>query len=120
MERVLGIGGFFYRARDPQGLARWYSDMLGVDLTPTEYGQSPWQQQAGPTVIQPFEWDTGFFGKPEQMWMLNFRVRDLAAMVEQLRQAGEAVELDPETYPNGLFATLHDPEGNPIQLWEPR
>ncbi len=53
------------------------------------------------------------------MWMLNFRVRNLAAMVAQLQQAGIAVEVDPAEYPNGVFAKLHDPEGNPIQLWEP-
>lgn len=51
--------------------------------------------------------------------MLNFRVRNLAAMVEQLRKASIAVEVDPETYPNGRFARLTDPEGNPVQLWQP-
>ena len=52
--------------------------------------------------------------------MLNFRVKDLDAMVGQLRNAGIVVEVDPETYPNGRFALTHDPEGNPIQLWQPR
>jgi predicted enzyme related to lactoylglutathione lyase len=53
------------------------------------------------------------------MWMINFRVRDLAAMVKQLREADIKVEVDPEEYPNGWFARLEDPEGNPIQLWQP-
>ena len=114
VERVDGIGGFFFRARDPVALARWYHEQLGVDLTPD------WQQTAGPTAFQPFDFDTTYFGAPDRMWMLNFRVRDLAAMVSQLEAAGVAVELDPVEYPYGLFARLEDPEGNPIQLWEPR
>ncbi|MGH7720580.1 MAG: VOC family protein, partial [Gemmatimonadaceae bacterium] len=53
-------------------------------------------------------------------WMVNFRVRDLAAMAAQLRANGIAVKVDPTTYPNGRFARLQDPEGNPIELWEPK
>jgi glyoxylase I family protein len=120
VERVDGIGGFFFRARDPKALARWYHEQLGVDLTPGEYDQPSWQQAAGTTVFEPFAADTTYFGAPDRMWMLNFRVRDLAAMVVQLEAAGVAVERDPVEYPNGLFARLEDPEGNPIQLWEPR
>lgn len=119
MERVQGIGGFFFRAQDPQVLAHWYCDHLGVELTPTDYGQQPWRQQAGPTVFAPFPADSPFFGRPEQTWMLNFRVADLAAMVAQFRAGGIAVEVDPEQYPNGSFVSLRDPEGNPIQLWQP-
>lgn len=119
MERVQGIGGFFFRAREPKQLAAWYATHLGVDLTPQDYGQQPWTQQAGATVFEPFPADTDFFGRPEQMWMLNFRVRDLDAMVAQLRAADVGVQVDPEVYPNGRFAQLADPEGNPIQLWQP-
>jgi predicted enzyme related to lactoylglutathione lyase len=119
-ERVLGIGGFFFRARDPRALARWYDTHLGVDPTPSDYDQEPWRQAAGPTVLQPFAADADIFGSGDRHWMLNFRVRDLAAMVRQLRDANVSVELDAETYPNGRFARLADPEGNPIQLWEPR
>ena len=77
-------------------------------------------QEAGPTVFAPFG--------PEHAasphigpsgWGINFRVRDLDAMVDQLRAAGIEVEVDEELYPNGRFAHLHDPEGNPVQLWEP-
>jgi glyoxylase I family protein len=119
LERVLGIGGFFFRAHDGKALAQWYSDHLGVTVTPSDYDQEPWQQEAGPTVFEPFAADTTYFGRPEQAWMINFRVRDLAAMTTQLRAAGIEVEVDPETYPNGLFARLEDPAGNPIQLWQP-
>lgn len=120
MERVRGIGGFFFRAKAPKALAKWYADHLGIALTPTDYNQEPWRQEAGPTAFQPFPADTTYFERPGQMFMLNFRVRDLDAMVEQLRKAGVAVEVDPKIYPNGRFASTHDPEGNPIQLWQPK
>lgn len=120
MERVTGIGGFFFRAKDPKGLAKWYAENLGVTLTPGNYHDTPWTQEAGTTVFEPFKWDTTYFGRPEQMWMLNFRVRSMEKMVAQLKAKGVAVEVDPEVYPNGLFAKVVDPEGNPIQLWEER
>jgi glyoxylase I family protein len=119
MERVEGIGGFFFRAQDPKALAQWYADHLGVSQVPSDYGHEPWQQTAGPTAFAPFPADSPFFGRAEQRFMLNFRVRDLDAMVAQLRRAGIAVKVDPEKYPNGTFASLADPEGNPIQLWQP-
>jgi predicted enzyme related to lactoylglutathione lyase len=120
MEKVTGIGGFFFRATDTQALARWYEQHLGVNMVPTSYDGEPWTQAAGPTVWAPFPQDTTMFGRPEQQWMINFRVRNLSAMVEQLRAAGIEVKVEPEVYPNGLFAELRDPEGNPIQLWEPQ
>jgi glyoxylase I family protein len=119
-ERVTGIGGVFFRARDPGALSRWYLTHLGVAPVPANYEQSPWQQEAGPTVFAAFPDTTGYFGRREQAWMINFRVRDLAAMTRQLEAAGIKVKVDPEEYPNGRFARLHDPEGNPIELWEPR
>ena len=118
MERVDGIGGFFFRAQDPKALAQWYADRLGVGVTPSDYGREPWQQEAGPTAFAPFPATTKYFGRAEQQFMLNFRVRNLDAMVAQLRRAGIKVDVDPETYPNGRFARLSDPEGNPIQLWQ--
>lgn len=119
MEKVLGIGGLFFRSRDPATLARWYADHLGVLPTPGSYEEKPWHQAAGPTVFAPFPDTTDYFGSQERVWMINFRVRDLAAMIAQLEAAGITVELDPISYPNGRFARLHDPEGNPIELWEP-
>ncbi len=119
MEKVTGIGGLFFRATDPAALARWYQDHLGITPSPATYDEKPWQQEAGPTVFAPFPASTTYFGDAKQTWMINFRVRNLDAMVAQLRAAGIAVEIDPETYPNGRFARLTDPEDNPIQLWEP-
>jgi glyoxylase I family protein len=119
MEKVLGIGGLFFQARDPVALSRWYQDHLGVTITPQNYDGVPRQQEAGPTVIAPFPETTDYFGDPKKVWMVNFRVRDIDAMMVQLRAAGVAVAADPERYPNGRFARLHDPEGNPIELWQP-
>lgn len=119
MEKVTGIGGVFFRARSPKELGEWYGDHLGVDLVPENYEVLPWQQQAGPTAFAPFPDDTSYFGDPSKQWMINFRVANLDAMVAQLRAAGISVEVDAQPYPNGRFARLHDPEGNPIELWEP-
>ncbi len=119
MQKVLGIGGLFFRAEDPAGLAKWYEENLGISPVPTSYEGEPWKQEAGITVFAPFKKDTTYFGKPTQAWMVNFRVADLKAMIAQLRAAGITVE-DPQSYPNGDFARLHDPEGNPIELWEPK
>lgn len=119
MEKVLGIGGLFFRAEDPKALAKWYADHLGVSEVPQSYDEACWQQEAGATVFAPFERETEYFGSRHQQWMVNFRVRDLDAMVAQLRAAGISVDVHKETLPNGRFARLADPEGNPIELWEP-
>lgn len=119
MEKVTGIGGLFFRAKDPKALARWYSDHLGVDLVPAKAGDSAWHQEAGPCAFQPFPETTKYFGDNKH-WMVNFRVRNIERMAEQLRAAGITVEIDPKVYPNGRFARLSDPEGNPVELWEPQ
>jgi hypothetical protein len=77
--------GVFFRSRDPKILAAWYHEHLGIDPTPVDYNQPVWQQSAGPTVFAPFPSDTDYFGSPQQMWMVNFRVRNLDAKVRQLR-----------------------------------
>jgi catechol 2,3-dioxygenase-like lactoylglutathione lyase family enzyme len=117
-ERVLGFGGFFFKSRDPEALAQWYYVHLGIDPVPTEPGHHGWQQTAGPTAFSPFPADSTYFGSPQQAFMVNFRVRNLDAIVAQLQRANIEVKVDPETYPYGRFARLHDPDGNPIELWE--
>src|SRR5215469_448362 len=119
MEKVAGIGGLFFRAHDPKALGNWYQQHLGIALTATTGGETVWQQEAGPTSFSPFPETTKYFGDPQKVWMVNFRVHDLDKMVAQLRRAGIEVK-DPESFPNiGRFARLHDPEGNPIELWQP-
>ena len=117
MERVTGIGGFFFVARDPERLARWYADHLGILPPPGDYERPVWWQAHGPTVFTAVPADSGEQVKPG--WRVKFRVRDLDAMIAQLRRAGIEVLLDAQIYPNGRFASLADPEGNPIELWEP-
>jgi glyoxylase I family protein len=118
MEKVTGIGGFFFRAKDPKALGLWYQQHLGVSLIPTSPGQSPWQQDAGPTAFAPFKETSSYFGDPQKVWMLNFRVRDLDKMAAQLQAAGIEIKMYPPD-PTGRFARVHDPEGNPIELWQP-
>ena len=119
MPRVTGIGGFFFRARNPEALATWYQERLGVTPVPKAYDEPVWRQQEGETVFAPFPQDSAMIGEADHTWMINFRVDDLDAIVDALRQAGETVDVDPERYPNGRFAELRDPEGNRIQLWQP-
>ena len=118
-ERVTGIGGVFFRASDPDSLTRWYEEHLGITPPPATYDERSWEQQAGPTVFAAFPAESEHFRRPQQQWAVNFRVRDLDAMVTQLRAAGISVDVHAEEYPNGRFADLLDPEDNPVQLWEP-
>jgi predicted enzyme related to lactoylglutathione lyase len=118
-EKVAGIGGLFFRAHDPKALGQWYQEHLGISLTPMSQGGSVWQQEGGPTAFSPFPETTKYFGDANKAWMVNFRVHDLDKMIAQLRAAGIEVK-EPQSYPNfGRFARLHDPEGNPIELWQP-
>jgi predicted enzyme related to lactoylglutathione lyase len=115
---VTGIGGFFFRSNDPKGLAAWYLEHLGVGAPEGVY---IWNQQAGPTVFTPFEKDSDYFAA-DKRFMLNLRVDDLAGMLASLKAAGIAIITKAEwdaTPEIGKFARIHDPEGNPIELWEP-
>ena len=118
MAHVTGIGGLFFRADDPEALARWYETHLGIS-PPGE--SSAWTQEAGPTVFAPFRRDTDYFGDASRQFMLNLRVRDLDGLTDRLQSAGIAVITDPawDMPEIGRFARIHDPEGNPIELWEP-
>jgi glyoxylase I family protein len=104
--------------RPPATLARWYAEHLGID-NQLEGGDTLWRQERGPTVFAPFPADTDYFGRAEQAWMLNFRVRDLDAMLAQLRAAGVRIDRQETEERAGWFAWLADPEGNRIELWKP-
>jgi glyoxylase I family protein len=92
MEKVAGIGGLFFRAHDPKALGLWYQQHLGISLTPSKEDNRVWEQEAGPTSFTPFPNTTKYFGDPQKMWMVNFRVHDLDKMVAQLRTAGIEVK----------------------------
>ena len=116
MAKVTGIGGFFFRAHDPKALAAWYQRHLGID----DIASTVWRQQAGPTVFAPFSESTDYFGRREQQWLINFRVDDLDIIMAELRAAGVVVETRSEWDSEvGRFCRIHDPERNPIELWEP-
>lgn len=110
---VTGIGGVFFRSDDPDALLAWYKTHLGV-------GSYDWRQEAGPTIVAPFSRSTDYF-PVEKHWMLNLRVSELDPLLHQLAAAGIAIIQDPswDTPETGRFARIHDPEGNPIELWEP-
>ena len=86
LKKVLGIGGMFFRSQDPKGLARWYREHRGVTPVPDNYDEPGSEQQAGPTAFAPFPEDTKF-RRWRKQWMVNFRVRDLDAMMAQLKAA---------------------------------
>ncbi len=117
---VEGIGGVFFRAKDPKGLAKWYLTHLGVGAP--GHGDNPyeWMTKAGPVVFSPFAADTDYF-PADKAYMVNFRVSGLDDLLKSLRDAGIEVitkaEWDEPGY--GRFGRLHDPEGNVIELWEP-
>ncbi len=116
MERVLGIGGYFIRSADPESLSAWYRDCLGLGAD----GNGLWQQDPGPTVFAAFEPDTDYFGSRGQQTMLNFRVRDLDAMLAQLRAKDADVDEETQEVKEiGRFGWVTDPEGNRIELWQP-
>ena len=116
MERVLGVGGYFMRAADPEPLSARYRDCLGLDID--ENG--PWRQEAGLTVFATFESETDYFGSRAQQTMLNFRVRDLEAMLAQLRYQGAVVAEETQDMEGvGRFGWVTDPEGNRVELWQP-
>lgn len=106
----------FFRTKDSKAMGQWYEKHFGINSSETGW---IWQQDAGPTVFSPFKEDTDYFGKPEQQFMLNLRVSNLDALLDQLKAAG--VKIDPKRQDEGYgrFAWVYDPEDNKIELWEP-
>lgn len=114
---VTGIGGLFFRSDDHKALARWYKQHFGINDSETGF---IWQQDAGPTVFSPFKRDTDYFASEKQQFMLNLRVQDLDGLLKKLEADG--VKIDPKRQDEeyGRFAWVYDPEGNKIELWEPK
>ena len=114
---VTGMGGLFFRAEDPEGLARWYREHFGFGGH-----EGWWHQAAGPTVFAPFGRDSDYFAA-DKAFMINLRTDDLAELTARLEAAGIEVirkeEWNEDYAAYGQFARVHDPEGNAIELWEP-
>ncbi len=114
--RISGIGGIFFRSKNPEELAEWYEKHFGI-LKVSEAG--PWTQEAGMTVFSPFPADTEYFGRMDQLTMLNFRLVDLDSALAGLKEAGVRIDDQREDSEYGRFAWVYDPEDNKIELWEP-
>ncbi len=122
---VLGMGGLFFRARDPDALNAWYRQHLGVGAGCDASGTGPvdewsWKTVGGPMVFAPFKDSTDYFAA-DKAFMINFRVSEIDALLHALRAAGIEIITKPEWDDPavGRFARIHDPEGNAIELWEP-
>jgi predicted enzyme related to lactoylglutathione lyase len=118
MERVVGIGGVFLRARDADTLRAWYAKHLGAEISDWGGQQFEWTV-GGSTTWAIFEADTPYFGRPEQSCMINFRVGDLDAMLSQLRAAGVEVADEVQEDEHGRFGWAYDCEGNKFEMWQP-
>lgn len=124
MEKVLGFGGVFVRARDRAALARWYRDHLGFAIDEEWWGSQfplthPDDHAGAHQVFGVFPPDTEYFGAATNAYMINLRVRDLDAMLAQLRRMGCDVAKETQRSDFGAFGWVTDPEGNRIELWEP-
>jgi catechol 2,3-dioxygenase-like lactoylglutathione lyase family enzyme len=123
MRRVTGIGGIFFKARDPKALGAWYREHLGLDVEEWGGVAFRWASDnpngAGTTIWSPFKADTDYFAPSEASFMVNFRVADLHALLAALRAEGCDVQDKVEESEYGKFGWVLDPEGNKLELWEP-
>jgi len=125
-KRVTGIGGIFFKSENPQKLKEWYSLHLGFETT--EWGTTfRWKEMNGldtnvsaRTEWSPFKADTKYFQPSEKPFMFNYRVENLKELLETLKTEGVQVVGEMEEYPYGKFGWVIDPEGNKIELWEPK
>ena len=125
MAKVTGIGGVFFKSRnDPKALAAWYEKHLGLTLEAFGGAVLNWQEDTaedkGLTVWSVAKQDTQWFSPSTSPFMINYRVDDMDGMVQQLKEAGIEVIQGPESHENGRFAWIMDPDGNKVELWEPK
>lgn len=124
MKRVVGIGGVFFKSKDPEKLRAWYQEHLGLEFD--AYGsvvfhcpESPEEQKAAQTVWSLFPGDTKYFAPSNAPFMINYRVENLKALLQQLRSEGVTVDDKVDEADYGSFGWIMDPEGNRIELWQP-
>jgi len=123
MKRVTGIGGVFFKAKDPQESRTWYQNHLGIESS--EYGATfKWLDKENPetegsTTWNPFPKDTKYFDPAQQEFMINYRVDDLEALLVVLKEEGVTIVGEMESFEYGKFAWILDPDGYKIELWEP-
>jgi predicted enzyme related to lactoylglutathione lyase len=122
MARITGIGGIFFKAQDPKALGQWYAQHLGLDVQPWGGATLRWgtaEQPTGTTAWSLAGADTAYFEPSAAPFMVNYRVDDLASLLESLRSSGCNVLGGPEESEYGKFGWVLDPEGNKVELWEP-
>lgn len=123
MKKVTGIGGVFFKCKDLDKAKEWYKTHLGIDAGP--YGTSfEWRHEDNPekkgtTQWNPFKEETKYFEPSSKDFMINYRVENLEALVDELIKGGVTIVDKIESYDFGKFVHIMDPEGNKIQLWEP-
>jgi predicted enzyme related to lactoylglutathione lyase len=122
MQKITGVGGIFFKARDPKQLMEWYNQHLGLQF---QHGfiQLQWADDkfsaTGSTTVSIFKEDSVNFKPSEKAFMINFRIADLRALLEELKEKGVTIVGDMEEHDYGKFGWILDPEGNKIELWEP-
>jgi catechol 2,3-dioxygenase-like lactoylglutathione lyase family enzyme len=124
MKRVTGIGGIFFKSKDPKALGEWYRDHLGVDVEAWGGAAFKWNGPDNPsgigtTVWSPFKAETTYFAPSSATFMINYRVDDLHAVLAELRAEGVQVEEKVEESDFGKFGWVIDPDGNKLELWQP-
>ncbi len=124
MEKVKGVGGVFLKAKNPKLMSTWYETHLGIPFAGNDYAILNWREamtteQNPVTVFSFFPEETTYFAPSTSQFMMNFRVNNLDAMLEQLKNAGVEVLPEITEESNGRFAWILDPEGNKIELWQP-
>ena len=123
MKKVTGIGGIFFKCKDPEKMKEWYNNHLGIDAG--KYGATfEWRQaedptKKGTTAWNPFSEKTKYFDPSTREFMINYRVENLEALVEELKKEGVTITDAIESVDYGKFVHIMDPEGNKIELWEP-
>lgn len=124
-KRVTGIGGVFFKAKNPKKLGNWYRDRLGIPIDPTwggwafEWRDAKNPRKKGQTVWSPFPADTTYFKPSKKPFMVNYRVANLKRVLKELRAEGVAVADKVEESEYGKFSWIMDPEGNRLELWQP-
>jgi lactoylglutathione lyase len=122
-KRVTALGGVFFKSADPKAQREWYAKHLGIEST--EYGAAfEWRDSdqpdvKGQTAWNPFKSDTKYFEPSQKEFMINYRVENLAELLDELKKEGVPQIGEMQSYDYGKFAHIMDPEGNKIELWEP-
>ena len=124
MKRVTGIGGIFFKAKNPDAMKQWYTEHLGITPKPDGYVSFDWRDidnpdEKGTTVWSVFDANTEYFNPSQSPYMINYRVDDLEGLLQKLREEGVTVDEKTESHEYGKFGWIMDPEGNRIELWEP-